>query len=59
HLDMVGSLDQFPQALEMIRQTTVEGKIVLYPHIRQTDLQRVKNWTRAEELRFVAEHKSV
>lgn len=55
HLDMVGSLDQFPKALEMIRNATVEGKVVLYPRIRQTDLRRVENWTRTDETRFLEE----
>lgn len=58
HLDMVGSLDQFPKALNMIKEATVEGKIVLYPQIRQTDLRRVKDWTRAEEAGFIEERKT-
>jgi threonine dehydrogenase-like Zn-dependent dehydrogenase len=57
HLDMVGSLDQFPQALEMVKAATVEGKIVLYPQIRRTDLCLVKDWTRAEEMEFLGERK--
>ncbi len=57
HLDMVGSLDQFPKALELVRNATVEGKIVLYPQIRQTDLRRAEHWTRADEARFLEEQK--
>lgn len=55
HLDMVGSLDQFPKALALIRDAQVEGKIVLYPQIRQTDLRRVAGWTRAAEIGFLQE----
>jgi len=57
HLDMVGSLDQFPQALDLIKTTAVEGKVVLYPHIRQTDLRRVEHWTRSKETLFLEERK--
>jgi len=57
HLDMVGSLDQFPKALNLIKDATVEGKIVLYPQIRQTDLRRVQEWTRADEIRFLQERR--
>ncbi|MDO9541660.1 MAG: zinc-binding dehydrogenase, partial [Kiritimatiellia bacterium] len=46
YLDMVGSLDQFPQAIEMVKNMKTEGKIVLYPHIRSTELMRVKSWDR-------------
>ncbi len=57
HLDMVGSLDQFPKALNMVKDATVEGKIVLYPQVRQTDLRRVPNWTRNDEIRFLEERR--
>lgn len=58
HLDMVGSLDQFPRALEAVKNTTVEGKIVLYPRIRSTDLSRVQHWTQADEARFLQDHRN-
>ena len=53
HLDMVGSLDQFSKALELIKAATVEGKIVLYPQIPSMDLLRVKAWTRRDETDFL------
>ncbi len=58
YLDIVGSLDQFPKALELVRNTAVDGKIVLYPSIRSTELMRVKNWTRADESAFLEERKT-
>lgn len=54
YLDMVGSLDQFPRAIEMVKNMETEGKIVLYPHIRRTELMRVKAWDRRTEKDFVA-----
>jgi hypothetical protein len=41
----------------MVKAATVEGKIVLYPQIRRTDLCLVKDWTRAEEMEFLRERK--
>ena len=55
HLTMVGSLDQFPQALELVKNTKTDGKIVLYPHIRSTPLRPAKNWQRSDEEAFLAE----
>lgn len=56
YLDMVGSLDQFPKAIEMVRDTATEGKIVLYPQIRSTELRRVKAWDRALENEFISQN---
>jgi L-iditol 2-dehydrogenase len=53
HLSLVGSLDQFPRALEMIRKTETEGKIVLYPHIAPTPLTPTVRWGRVEEEQFL------
>ncbi|MCG2659569.1 MAG: zinc-binding dehydrogenase, partial [Kiritimatiellae bacterium] len=53
HLDMVGSLDQFSKALELIKAASVEGKIVLYPQIPSMDLLRVKAWTLRDETDFL------
>ena len=54
HMTMVGSLDQLPRALEMVKNTETDGKIVLYPHIPQTPLRAAKNWTPADERTFLA-----
>lgn len=56
HLDRVGSLDQFPQALELVKTMAVDGKVVLYPGIRSTPLQCVKRWTQSDEQAFLAAH---
>lgn len=56
HMTMVGSLDQLPRALEMVKNTETDGKIVLYPHIRQTQLVEAKGWTGREEQDFVSSH---
>lgn len=53
HLDMVGSLDKFPEALDLIQRAVVEGKIVLYPQIKPTNLTRVEKWTYRDETAFL------
>ena len=56
HMTMVGSLDQLPRALEMVKNTETDGKIVLYPHICHTQLVEAKGWTGREEQDFVRSH---
>lgn len=56
HMTMVGSLDQLPRALEMVKNTETDGKIVLYPHIAPTPLEPAKGWTRREEQDFLRAH---
>lgn len=57
HLDLVGSLDCFAEALTAVREGTIEGKAVLYPHIRRTPLTKVENWHKADEIAFCADRK--
>ncbi len=59
HLDMVGSLDQFPKALDLVKAQTVEGKIVLYPQIPSMELLRVKAWTKRDESDFLASRQKI
>jgi threonine dehydrogenase-like Zn-dependent dehydrogenase len=56
HMTMVGSLDQLIRALEMVRNTETDGKIVLYPHLRHTPLEQARNWTLGDEQTFVKRH---
>lgn len=53
YLDMVGSLDRFPEAIELVKNAATEGKIVLYPQIQSTELVRVKSWTAGLERAFI------
>ena len=50
---MIGSLDQFTQALQLVKQQQVDGKSVLYPQIRTTPLVEVHNWDRTAEREFL------
>jgi len=49
----VGSLDNAIDVLKMIKETKIDGKAILYPHIKQTPLQRVNHWDRQKEIQFL------
>ena len=49
----VGSLDNAIDVLKMIKETKIDGKAILYPHIQQTPLQRVEHWDKAKEADFL------
>ena len=49
----VGSLDNAINVLEMIKETKIDGKAILYPHIKQTPLQRVDYWDKKKEIVFL------
>ncbi len=40
----VGSLDNTIDVLKMIKETKIDGKAILYPHIRKTPLQSIDCW---------------
>ena len=49
----VGSLDNAIDVLKMIKETKIDGKAILYPHIKQTPLQMVEYWSQQEEIDFL------
>jgi L-iditol 2-dehydrogenase len=51
----VGGLENAPDVLGMIADAKIDGKAILYPHIKPTPLRRVDDWTGAREAAFLAE----
>ena len=51
----VGSLDNAIDVLQMIKQTKIDGKAILYPHITQTPLQAVEYWDKDKEIEYLNE----
>lgn len=51
----VGSLDNAVDVLGMIQRTEIDGKAILYPHIRQTPLERVTDWNGDREIALLEE----
>ena len=53
YVTAVGSLDNAIDVLKMIKETKIDGKAILYPHIKQTPLQMVDHWDKAGEIKFL------
>ena len=51
----VGSLDNAIDVLKMIRDTKIDGKAILYPHIKPTPLRRIEHWSNQEEIALLNE----
>lgn len=51
----VGSLDNAIDVLKMIKETRIDGKAILYPHIQQTPLRHVAYWDKDSEVRLLNE----
>lgn len=51
----VGSLDNAVTVLEMIQRGEMDGKAILYPHIRPTPLRMVDRWSKDTERALLAE----
>jgi len=49
----VGSLDNAIDVLKMIKDTKIDGKAILYPHIKHTPLQPVDYWDKQKEIEFL------
>jgi threonine dehydrogenase-like Zn-dependent dehydrogenase len=51
----VGSLDNAIDVLKMIKETKIDGKAILYPHIKHTPLQMISHWDKTKEQGFMNE----
>jgi len=58
YVSSVGSLDDAIAVLKMIKQRKIDGKAILYPHIKQMPLQMVDYWDKRKEQEFLNEHLS-
>jgi threonine dehydrogenase-like Zn-dependent dehydrogenase len=52
----VGSLDNAIEVLKMIKEGNIDGKAILYPHIKPTQLQKVNRWNKEKEVEFLNEN---
>ncbi len=46
----VGSLDNAIDVLRLIKETKIDGKAILYPHIQPTPLQWTDTWNKQQEI---------
>ena len=51
----VGSLDNAINVLKMIKETKIDGKAILYPHIQHTPLKPVTYWNQDYEIQLLNE----
>ena len=49
----VGSLDNAIDVLKMIKETKINGKAILYPHIKHTPLRLIDYWDKEKEIEFL------
>jgi threonine dehydrogenase-like Zn-dependent dehydrogenase len=49
----VGSLDNAVDVLKMIKETKIDGKAILYPHIKKTPLTMVDYWNKEKEVKLL------
>jgi len=52
----VGSLDNAVDVLKMIKEAKVDGKAILYPHVKKTPLKSIEHWDKAKEIDFLNEN---
>jgi len=52
----VGSIDNAPKVLQMIKNNEIQGKAILYPHIKQMNLKMVDYWDEEKENKFLDEY---
>lgn len=49
----VGSLDNAIDVLKMIKETKIDGKAILYPHIKHKPLEMVNHWDKNKEIKLL------
>ena len=49
----VGSLDNAIDVLKMIKETKIDGKAMLYPHIKSTPLRMIGSWDKSQEIELL------
>lgn len=52
----IGDLAHVPRVLEMIKNNEVDGKVIVYPHARTSELAEVDGWNIDKEKQFLDTH---
>ncbi|MDD5457906.1 MAG: zinc-binding dehydrogenase [Phycisphaerae bacterium] len=53
YIAAIGSLDNAIDVLKLIRETKIDGKAILYPHVKKTPLQIIDYWDKDKEIEFL------
>ena len=54
HITRIGDLDHAPAFLEMVKAQTLDGKAVVYPQRRTSDILVVPSWSASDETAWLA-----
>jgi L-iditol 2-dehydrogenase len=52
----VGCLEDAVEVLKMVKDSRLEGRAILYPHVQRVPLQHVTGWSAADERGFLTQH---
>jgi len=52
----VGCLEDAVDVLKMVKEARLEGRAILYPHVRRLPLRPVEHWCGEDEKRFLSEN---
>ncbi len=55
HITRIADLEDAVEILGQIRDRRIDGKAVIYPHRRTTEMQSVPSWTAEDETRYLRE----
>ena len=56
HIARIGDLSHTEDFLEMIKKQAIDGKAVVYPHRRSSEIRTVKSWTAQDERGYLQGH---
>jgi L-iditol 2-dehydrogenase len=54
HITRIGDLDHAIEFLEMVKAQEIDGKAVVYPHLRTDEIIAVPSWTSEDERAYLA-----
>ncbi len=53
HIAQIGDLEHVPEFLARIKAQTIDGKAVVYPHRRTSEIRTVKSWSAQDEWEYL------
>jgi L-sorbose 1-phosphate reductase len=54
HITRIGDLDHSIELLKMVKAQQIDGKAVVYPHRRTSEIKTVQTWTAADEHAYLS-----
>jgi L-sorbose 1-phosphate reductase len=58
HISRIGGLDHVVELLKLTKARLIEGKAVVYPHRRTSEIQSVRSWSAEDEKAYLARAES-